>query len=175
VSCVERTHVCLQTSCVRLQAQLAPLRMPNEFLGLGVEKPFSVPGVQDVAARLKLNLVYYSSNYALLYLLLCCMTIITSPTELITLAAAAGGWILLLRASPESDGVTMGAVTVKKQVAFVAMGVFSILAGLLVSARKRRHAPMNSMRTSHAAASHATVVDGVLSMICVCHSISCMI
>ncbi|KAG5192427.1 PRA1 family protein-domain-containing protein [Tribonema minus] len=147
---------------INSKAQLAPFRMPAELFGLGAVKPFSIPSASDLAVRLKLNLPYYSTNYAALYLALCAMSIITSPTALICLTVTAGGWILLLKtaSNPEAEGVSIGSLTVKKQVAFVVMGIVSVFAGLTLLGTLLGWSLWLSafVATAHAAARDATAL-----------------
>jgi len=70
------------------------LRPYNEFFK---KEKFSVPHLTEVPGRLKLNVIYYQTNYLLVFFVLCAYSALTSPRFLISLGFIAALWIYTLK------------------------------------------------------------------------------
>jgi len=57
----------------------------------------SLPKFQDIPTRLKSNIVYFQSNYFVLFLVLCVFSALTEPAFLLGVVFVAGAWIYNLK------------------------------------------------------------------------------
>eukprot|EP00026_Physarum_polycephalum_P019785 Phypoly_transcript_21968.p1 GENE.Phypoly_transcript_21968~~Phypoly_transcript_21968.p1 ORF type:complete len:194 (+),score=14.75 Phypoly_transcript_21968:70-582(+) len=82
-----------------------------EFVG-GKEK-YTVPSPKDVPTRVKENLLYFQTNYIILFLILCIYCVITSPLFLISFLLIVGLWVyfMVVRTTP----ITIGSRVVTDQ------------------------------------------------------------
>jgi len=74
--------------------RLKSLRPMNEFFD---RDKLSVPPLQSIPARVKSNLIYFQSNYFVLFLVLCVYSALTEPAFLLGVVFVGAAWIYNLK------------------------------------------------------------------------------
>ncbi len=123
-------------SPIPTQLKLGPLRTPQTFFGLNEMDAIGIPNsLRQLTERLRYNLVYFGSNYLLLYVILVALNVITHVLCIIALALVTLGWVMLRRITSSSDSemVTVGNLPpISKKLAFAIMTVFTGTMALLM-------------------------------------------
>lgn len=105
---------------------LAFLRSPKVYLGIGDERPFYLErDASLLAGRMRHNLSFFYLNYLLLAAVLFVLTLLVSPGAIVGIVLLAVCWAAMIRATSSGSARVVGVVVSQKQAA-AGMSIFSV-------------------------------------------------